>query len=74
METLKNEIELILLVVVTAGIAFALSGCSTVTYKSYYQNGMTKSEYKKEGFISWSDGNHKVINLPLANPSVVSGK
>ena len=69
------DIELILVVAITCGVVVALfGGCSTVEYKEYYKDGNVKTQYKKEGFIEWSHGSGKVINLPLANPSVINGK
>ena len=48
-----------------------LAGCVNVSKKEYYENGQVKSEYTREGFVEWSDGNGKVLNMPLSNPSVV---
>jgi len=45
-----------------------LSGCATESKKEYYENGQIKSEFNREGFITWSDGNNK--NLPLSHLSV----
>ena len=57
----------LLVLLVLLGI---LTGCSTITKVDYYENGEMKSYYKKEGFNQWSDGDGKVINMPLANPSI----
>ena len=51
-------------------LCMLLGGCATETCKEYYESGQLKSDYSREGFVPWSDGDGKVINLPLANPSI----
>jgi hypothetical protein len=47
-----------------------VSGCASVTKREYYESGQLKAETYREGFIEWSDGDNKEINLPLANPQI----
>ena len=60
----------VLAIVVLVLLLCSLPGCATETSKTYYETGQLKSEYSREGFVPWSDGDGKVINLPLANPHI----
>lgn len=57
----------IFLIIITTLFA---SGCATIQEETFYENGQRKSYKKREGFISWSDGDGKTLNMPLANPSI----
>jgi hypothetical protein len=69
-EAAAKAFNVVLAVVFVLLMLALLSGCATETHKEYYESGQLKSEYLREGFVSWSDGDGKTINLPLANPHV----
>lgn len=47
-----------------------ITGCANIVKKEYYESGQLKSEEYRDGFIEWSDGDGKQINLPLSNPQI----
>ncbi len=46
-------------------LIFLLCGCATE--KTWYADGQKKSH--REGFVSWSDGDGKTIQMPLSHVS-----
>lgn len=69
-EAQASALFVLAMVVFVFLLILLLGGCARETCTTYYEDGKLKSEYRREGFVPWSDGNGKVINLPLANPSV----
>ena len=64
----RRDAVAVTLIVGAVLILIALCGCATESKIEYYENGQIKSEFKRDGFITWSDGNNK--NLPLSNISL----
>jgi hypothetical protein len=64
------------ILIIAVSAAFFLIGCRTEYYKpagdTYTKvDGKIYGAVKREGLAPWSDGDGKVINLPLSNLSVV---
>ena len=64
-----------ILIIAVSAVSF-LTGCRTEYYKplgdTYTKvDGKIYGAVKREGLAPWSDGDGKVINLPLSNLSVV---
>ncbi len=51
-------------------LLLVLAGCMTSSKKTYYENGNLKSDEKYEGMSPWSNGDGKVLNMPLSHTSL----
>ncbi len=67
---------LIITAFIALAVMFLITGCRTEYYPpvggAYTKvDGKIYGPVQREGLAPWSDGNGKVINLPLSNLSVV---